>query len=329
MHVPVNRVFNNVSRNLGLKNFTENLDSWAEWAFEAEQYIGSNKTFLQKEIVYSTEATAATATIEIDTNPSDMSYIDVNGTRFYFVDPDNIVLNDDFYIEIKASVFLTLIEAVNVLNASHYENLQEISASTSGTTLTLTCLEKGDRGNHFTLESDVFKISKFFSGGKEKIDNKQIRLPDNMVKLINIRTGNTILEPTSSQFKSSVSDLLNRYYTNGNRVNFSKDYTSDITVSYLTVPLSVEGYPMILQGHEEAVAHYIMWKHKLIDYYAGEVPQYIVKDLEKRWYYLCGKVRGDDNMPTSIELLKIGKIWNAKVPITSHNPPLYDGLNSY
>ena len=53
MHVPVNRVFNNVSRNLGLKEYTEHIDSWAEWSFEAEQYIGSNKTFLEKEIVYS------------------------------------------------------------------------------------------------------------------------------------------------------------------------------------------------------------------------------------------------------------------------------------
>jgi len=95
------------------------------------------------------------------------------------------------------------------------------------------------------------------------------------------------------------------------------------------VPLSPEGYPMVKQGHEEAIAFYIMWKHKSIGYYAGEVPQYIVKDLERRWYQLCGKVRGDDNMPSSLELLKIGKIWNAKIPITSYNPPLYDGLNTY
>lgn len=45
MHIPVNRVFNNVSRNLGLKEYTEHIDSWAEWAFEAEQYIGSKETF--------------------------------------------------------------------------------------------------------------------------------------------------------------------------------------------------------------------------------------------------------------------------------------------
>jgi len=154
-------------------------------------------------------------------------------------------------------------------------------------------------------------------------------LPDNMVKLLSIRVGNTIVQPTSSQYKSKVSALLDRYHINGNRVNFSTNYTEDVVVSYLAVPLSAEGYPMILQGHEEAVAFYIMWKYKSIGYYAGEVPQYIVKDLERRWYQLCGKVRGDDNMPNSVELLKIGKMWNAKVPVTSFKPPLYDGLNSY
>jgi len=52
MHVPVNRVFNNVSRNLGLSEYTEHVDTWAEWAFEAEQYIGSLDTFLESEITY-------------------------------------------------------------------------------------------------------------------------------------------------------------------------------------------------------------------------------------------------------------------------------------
>ena len=50
MHVPVNRVFNNVSRNLGLQTYVNNLDSWSEWAFEAERKIGSYKTFVKKEV---------------------------------------------------------------------------------------------------------------------------------------------------------------------------------------------------------------------------------------------------------------------------------------
>lgn len=337
MHVPVNRVFNNVSRNLGLQTYANNLDSWSEWAFEAEQYIGSNKTFLQKEVVYSSTATQATAelSIEVDNLSLDKEYIEINGVRFIFRNTlsANFIgtTTDSFEVAIGGNLAGSLALFTLKVNRSYYEKIQGITVSNDGNkTITLTVNDAGNFGNDYTLEtSNGIKVTKFFGGGKDILNNKQIRLPDNYVKVLSIRAGDTIVQPTSSQYKSKVSSLLDRYYVNGNRINFSVDYTSDIFVTILSVPLTVEGYPMILQGHEEAVAHYIMWKHKLIGYYAGEVPQYIVKDLERRWYQLCGKVRGDDNMPSSIELLKIGKLWNAKVPVTSFNPPLYDGLNSY
>ena len=355
MHVPVNRVFNNVSRNLGLKNYTNNLDSWSEWAFEAEQYIGSNKTFLQKELVFSQTPTQATAIIECTlsySTPSDLlnEFIEINGTRFTAIsrftedNEDNVVDSNEFAAATLGTINTEGITLSSLLTSfatrinssggaggvQPFENIVGLRATVNDLTITFTIETDGNRGNDYTINtSNGFRIVQDFSGGKDKMHNKQIRLPENYVKVLSLRAGDTILQPTSSQYKSKVSSILDRYYIDGNRINFSTDYTSDVFVTVLAVPLSVEGYPMILQGHEEAVAHYIMWKHKLIGYYAGEVPQYIIKDLERRWYQLCGKVRGDDNMPSSIELLKIGKLWNAKVPVTSFNPPLYDGLNSY
>ena len=76
---------------------------------------------------------------------------------------------------------------------------------------------------------------------------------------------------------------------------------------------------MIKEGHETAVAQYIMWQMKLIEFYNGKLPQYITKELEKRWYFLCGKARGDDGMPTSEELKQIGSMWNTLLPIISNN----------
>ena len=339
MHVPVNRVFNNVSRNLGLQTYVNNLDSWSEWAFEAEQYIGSNKTFLQKEIVYSATPAQATAqfSLEVDNTNLDKEYVEINGVRFIFRNTASANFigstTDSFEVAIStvAALSNSLTAFCNKFNDSFYEKIQGITASNDGDkTITLTVNDDGNFGNDYTIEtSNGIKVAKFFTGGKDILNNKQIRLPDSYVKVLSVRAGDAIIQPTSSQYKSKVSTLLDRFYINGNRINFTADYTSDVVVTILSVPLSVEGYPMILQGHEEAVAHYIMWKHKLIGYYAGEVPQYIVKDLERRWYQLCGKARGDDNMPTSIELLKIGKLWNTKIPLTSFNPPLYDGLNSY
>ena len=66
-----------------------------------------------------------------------------------------------------------------------------------------------------------------------------------------------------STLPSKVSSNSNRYYIEGNRVNLSTDSTTqDFVVSYLSVPLGPEGYPMIKQGHEEAIVNKA--KRKLI-----------------------------------------------------------------
>ena len=52
MHIPIQRVFTTVARNLGLKDFKAHIDSWVEWAFEAEKHIGSLDTLIEKQIDY-------------------------------------------------------------------------------------------------------------------------------------------------------------------------------------------------------------------------------------------------------------------------------------
>ena len=342
MHVSVNRVFNNVARNLGLSDWNDNVDSWAEWAFEAEQYIGSNQTFLEKEITYSDTTAAASATITWTANPTHNSWISINGTKIYFRDANKIIGDaSDTEQSIKTAGKFTILNLLDVINESYFDNtISNITATSDFATtgdadhaiLTLTYNIHGDVGNHVKIDSsgEGKLSSNTLTGGKERYHTNQLRLPDNMVKMLSVRVGDSIITPTSSKFKSKVSQILDRYYVSGNRLNFSSTtYKNDIVVTYLAVPMSPEGWPMVKQGHEEAIATYIMWKYKLIDYYAAKVPQYIVKDLEKRWYWLCGQTRGNDNMPNSSELLKIGKLWNSKIPITSHNAPFYDGLNSY
>ena len=337
MRVSAFRVFNNVSRNLGLREYNKHVDSWAEWVFEAEQYIGSKDTFERAERTYATETAPQVAKIKFTNNSLDKQYIIINGTKFVFRDLSSssyvgttAAINE---ISIGADLDTTLANAVTAIDGSYLKNAIGIDASyTAGTNILELSIGAGFQANPIFIELDVSgapEITQRFTGAKNRLQNKQITLPNDLIKLLNVRVGDDIIEPSSSQFRSKISDQQDRYYVEGNRLNFSRKYSKDVVISYLRAHTDENGYPTVRQGHEEAVAFYIMWKHKSIDYYSGNAPQYIIKDLERRWYHLCAKVRGDDNMPSSLELLKIGKIWNAKVPITSHNPPLYDGLNSY
>ena len=224
-------------------------------------------------------------------------------------------------------------------NASIYSypdllNVADYTIDTTAGTLTITSKEIGPKGNDYTLSSDNAnaKVSGLtLTGGKGIYRNQQIILPENNVKVLGVRVGtddsdyeHVELRKTSAIHRGRVGKTVDdaqqrafRYYIDGNRLNIQHDDIDEITVVYIAYPTDMRGWPMIKEGHETAVAQYIMWQMKLIEFYNGKLPQYITKELEKRWYYLCGKARGDDSMPTSEELKQIGNMWNTLVPITN------------
>ena len=213
-------------------------------------------------------------------------------------------------------------------------NVATYSMNTTTGVLTITMKEIGPQGNEFTLSSDTpnAKVSGLtLTGGKGIYRNQQITLPENNIKLLAVRVGtddsdfeHASIKKTSAIHRGRVGKTTDdseqkafRYYIEGNRLNIQHDGLDEITIVYLAYPVDLRGWPKIKEGHETAVAQYIMWQTKLIKFYNGELPQYIVKELEKRWYYLCGKARGDDGMPTSEELSQIGSMWNTLVPISN------------
>jgi len=215
------------------------------------------------------------------------------------------------------------------------------SVDTGTGVLTITAKEIGPRGNEYTLSSDNSnaKVSGLkLTGGKGIYRNQQLTLPENNIKLLGVRVGtddsdyeHASIKKTSAAHRGRVGKETDdsqqrafRYYVEGNRLNITHDNLDEITIVYLAYPTDLRGWPMIKEGHETAVAQYIMWQMKLIEFYNGKLPQYITKELEKRWYQLCGKARGDDSMPTSEELKQIGNMWNTLVPITNDRSSLID-----
>ena len=367
MHTHIDRVFTTVSRNLGLQDFSKYVDNWIEWAYEAERYIGSMDTFVQKESTYTSSGAKASGTIIFTAVPTSGDNIELNGVKLYFRDPAGFSgqasnvggANSPNELNIKSSLSATLsaggavygliqtltgyknitlmsqrIMESAVLNYPEALNVADYSVDT--TTLTVTAKEIGEQGNDYTLATDnanAVVSGLTLTGGKGIYKNQQIRLPDNMVKLLGVRVGTDDSTYQHQEFRKTSAvhrgrvgktaddseQKASRYYVDGNRLNITHDDLDEITIVYLAYPTDIRGWPMIKDGHETAVAQYIMWQQKLIKYYNGELPQYITKDLEKRWYFLCGKVRGDDGMPTSEELKQIGNMWNTLIPIKNNH----------
>jgi len=155
------------------------------------------------------------------------------------------------------------------------------------------------------------------------IVNKQASLPNDFLSLIDVKksgdaSSSTYFSQSSATFPSNT-DKQNSFYLTEDTINVSTNDVSSLDVAYYAVDTDSEGFPTIADNHEDAVSAYIMWKYKARDYYNGKLARAIYVDMERLWKRLCAQARGNDNMPTPIEMKKAAAIWNTLVPVKSLN----------
>jgi len=173
-----------------------------------------------------------------------------------------------------------------------------------------------------------------------KIENNRIRLPADLYQFVSLKVGGTYPEITFRDFRLFYKDspnLATNSSGSGLRINGSETRTSKMAMeggwihvsgiqqettaglAYMAFDLDDKGFPLIKDGHEKAVTAYIMWKYKTAPYVEGTVPHHVYASLERRWYWLCGQARGDDEMPDPKQLEYIASLYHQLLPLASKN----------
>ena len=153
--------------------------------------------------------------------------------------------------------------------------------------------------------------------------NKQASVPNDFLSLIDVKkTGNasnySYLSQSSATFPADVNKEKTFYLTE-DTINLSTSNISSLDIAYYAIDTDDEGFPTIADNHEDAVSSYLMWKYKSRDYYNGKLARGIYTDMQQNWTRLCAQCRGNDNMPTPIEMKKAAAIWNTLIPVKSLN----------
>lgn len=182
------------------------------------------------------------------------------------------------------------------------------------------------------------------------IKDNRAKLPKDFYQFISFKVAGVFPEVTNRDFRlfyqnspnlasSSVEhhalDLLNlgsAFRTDGTEVRTAKmtledgwihisgiEDATEGGVAYMAFDLDDDGLPYVKDGHQMAVTAYLMWKYKTADYTQGKIPHHVYKELEQRWYWLCGQARGDDEMPDPKQLEYIASLYHQLLPLASKN----------
>ena len=153
--------------------------------------------------------------------------------------------------------------------------------------------------------------------------NKQASMPNDFLSLIDVKkagdaSNSTYFSQSSATFPENT-NKSNSFYLTEDTINLSNNDCSSLDIAYYAIDTDDEGFPTIADGHEDAVSAYLMFKYKARDYYNGKLARNIYVDLQTNWQRLCAQARGNDNMPSPIEMKKAASIWNTLVPVKSLN----------
>jgi hypothetical protein len=183
-----------------------------------------------------------------------------------------------------------------------------------------------------------------------KVKNNRAKLPNDFYKFISFKIAGRYPEVTKRDFRlfykddSNLAsaglefnglDLINlgsAFRTDGTNIQHSKMTIENgyihVTgvkeeqeggLAYMAFELDEDGLPLIEETHVDAVSAYLAWMVKFADYTNGKVAHHVYKELETRWYFLCGQARGDDEMPNPKELEYIASMYSQLLPMPSQN----------
>lgn len=181
------------------------------------------------------------------------------------------------------------------------------------------------------------------------VKNKQVKLPKDFYQFIALKIGDTYPEVTNRDFRffnntspNLAGDNTNMFSMDASRQTaFGYDGTemktfkmsidngyinlsgipdgTKVGIAYLSFELDEDGFPLIRESHQMAVTAYIVWKIKLSEYINGEISHHVYAELEKRWHWLCGQARGEDEMPDPKQLEYIASIYHQLLPLPNKN----------
>ena len=181
------------------------------------------------------------------------------------------------------------------------------------------------KNNRSPLPRDFYKFISLKVGGSfPEVTNRDFRLfssdSPNLAVKGNFNVPNEVGSPGFPFDQGEENRLVTKFNVDNGYINISS-ISNGVKggLAYLAFDLDEEGFPLVKDGHQMAVTAYIIWKYKNAEYVQGKVTHHVYKELENRWYWLCGKARGDDEMPNPKQLEYIAAMYYQLLPTPSKN----------
>lgn len=147
-------------------------------------------------------------------------------------------------------------------------------------------------------------------------------LPCDLDSIIQIRDSKTKIAYRYSTDSFYMGENMNSidytYKTQGNIIFVTPIENTEIEVSYTSIPIDEDGYPMIpdLASYQRALELYIKKEYYSILFDIGKIGGQVVAKLDKDYAWAVGQCQNELVMPSIDQMEALSNMWNS--PITNN-----------
>lgn len=150
------------------------------------------------------------------------------------------------------------------------------------------------------------------------ITQHSCQLPCDCYEVLHVRDKRTgiLLRESESHFDITKDYTTDMVYKVQNTVLVTSKCDQDVEVSYKSMNVDEEGYPMIVNDEAfiDALESYIKVKHFTILFEEGKIPQNVLVNAQKDHAWNVGKAKTSLLMPSNEELRNIIHLMNEMIP---------------
>lgn len=177
----------------------------------------------------------------------------------------------------------------------------------------------------------IFGMPRMYEDKEENlhIDDFRTTLPDDLISINQVKetkTGVCLRSMTDNfmpreEYNKTIGTKLPQelaFKTQG-KVLYTTFKTGDITISYKSIPVDEEGYPMLIDNSifVKALETYIKKEVFSILFDMGKISSAVLQNTQQQYAWLAGQLQSEFTIPSQSEMESITRMWCTLIQRTS------------
>lgn len=178
----------------------------------------------------------------------------------------------------------------------------------------------------------IFGLPEMFADKVASVEIKNYRgeLPCDLISINQVRSKDLYLRNTTDTFNTLQSDRQEQTFKVQGDVIFTSFKEGNIEVSYKSIPIDEEGFPLVIDNYVylKALEAYIKKEAFTVLFDLGKINNAVLQNAQQSYAWAAGQLNSEFSIPSVSEMESLKRMWCSLIPKTREFDSGFKGLGN-